>query len=210
MFSIKVSLDYGWAKVKENMQISVLATLLMLAVSAISGGKRRAVGTIVSLAAVVFGLIIRIGYTKIFLRMSDGEKPKFSEIFSEYELFWKFLGVAILTALAVAGGLILLIIPGLIWAVRFSFAPFVVVDTKMGPVAAMKESYAITKGNFWKLVLFWLAVIGINLIGVILLGIGLLFTIPMTTFATIFVYRALSKTKAAVLVEPGQAPAASV
>jgi len=182
----------------------------MLAVSAISGGKRRAVGTIVSLAAVVFGLIIRIGYTKIFLRMSDGEKPKFSEIFSEYELFWKFLGVAILTALAVAGGLILLIIPGLIWAVRFSFAPFVVVDTKMGPVAAMKESYAITKGNFWKLVLFWLAVIGINLIGVILLGIGLLFTIPMTTFATIFVYRALSKAKAAVLVEPGQAPAASV
>jgi uncharacterized membrane protein len=104
-----------------------------------------------------------------------------------------------LTFLAVIDGLILLVIPGIFWAVKFSFSPLIVIDTKMGPVASMKESYAITKGNFWHLFVFWIVIGLINLVGVILFGIGLLITVPVSVFASIHVYRELSKAKAGLM-----------
>ena len=124
----------------------------------------------------------------------------FTDIFKEYKLFWKFLGLSILYPLTVLLGLILLIIPGIIWIVRFSFSPLILVDTKMGPIASMKESWAITRGNFWKLVLFWIVVALVNFAGFLLLGVGLLVTVPLTTLASIYIYRELSKAKAAVIV----------
>jgi uncharacterized membrane protein len=204
MFSITESIKYGWAKMKENMQLSLFSTLLMLAVGSVSGGRRGG-AAVLGILATIFLIIVRIGYTKIFLRMNEGEKPKFSDLFSEYHLFWKYLGVSILTGLAVVGGLILLLLPGIYWAVRFAFSPIILIDTKIGVIASMKESYAITKGSFWSLLLFWIAIIAINFIGVILLGVGLLFTIPVSTFATIQIYRKLSSAKAGVTVEPQMA-----
>jgi uncharacterized membrane protein len=194
MFSIKESLKYGWAKMKENFQLTLFSTLLLVAVGALTKGR------VIGILAAIFMIIVRIGYTKIYLRMDDGEKPKFSDIFNEYSLFWKYLGVSILFPLAVLGGLILLIVPGIIWAVRFSFSMLIVVDSKMGPIAAMKESYALTKGSFWSLLLFWISIGLINFIGLILLGIGLLFTIPVSTFAIIQVYRKLLAKKAALVI----------
>ncbi|MEK7062854.1 MAG: YciC family protein, partial [Patescibacteria group bacterium] len=127
--------------------------------------------------------------------------------FNEYRLFWKFLGVSILMPIVVIAGLILLIVPGIIWAVRFSFAPLILVDTKMGPIASMKESFTITRGNFWKFLLFWLAIAIINIVGLLLLGVGLLLTIPASTFAMIHIYRTLSASRAAVVTEPAPMPA---
>lgn len=201
MFSISESIKYGWAKMKENMQLSLFATLLMVAT-----GILTKMDSLLSLLLIIFMLIVRIGYTKIFLRMNDGEKPKFSEIFDEYALFWKYLGVSILQGLVILGGLILIIIPGILWAVRFSFSPIILIDTKMGPVKAMKESYAITKGSFWHLLGFWLVIIILNIIGMVLVGIGLLFTVPISMFASIQVYRKLSASKAAVAIEPQPLP----
>jgi uncharacterized membrane protein len=200
MFSIKESIKYGWRKLKTNMEVGLLATLLMSAVGSLPGK-----GFFFGLALLVFTIILKIGYTKIFLKIHDGGSPKFVEIFEEYRTFWRYLGTSVLTCLAVLGGLILLIIPGIYWAVRFSFALVIAIDTKMGPVASMKESYALTRGSFWKLVLFYLAIIGLNILGVIALVIGLLITIPVSTLAAIYVYRILSQKKAGLITSSPQA-----
>lgn len=214
MFSIKESLKYGWNKAKENMELALFSTLLILAVGSLSGmgnvGERDYDSglSLFGFIAIIFLMIIRIGYTKIFLKIHDGEIAKFTDIFQEYKTFWRYLGVSILTPLAIFGGLILLIIPGIIWAVRFSFAPIIVVDTKSGPIVSMKESYAITKGKFWKLLGFWLVIGLVNLAGFLVFGVGLLATIPVSTLATVYVYRILSETKAAVNPEVSPMPMA--
>lgn len=179
-----------------------MTTLLLLVVGSLIGEKRVGGDTLfLAVALIVLTLIIRIGYTKIFLRIHDGEKPKFSDIFNEYNTFWRYLGVSILTPLAIFGGLILLIIPGVILAVRLSLAPIAVVDTKSGPIISMKESYAITKDKFWQLLLFWIVIGFLNIVGLLAAVIGLLVTIPVSTLATIYVYRILTESKAAVLKE---------
>jgi uncharacterized membrane protein len=193
MFSIEESVKYSWHKAKEHMEISLFATLLVLAVSILTNKS------LLGLIATIFLIIIKIGYTKIFLRIHDGESPKFVEIFEEYRIFWRYLGTSILTFLTIIGGLILLIIPGIFWAVRFSFSPIVVIDTKLGPVASMKESWAITKGQFWKILGFWVVIGLFNLAGLIVFGIGLLVTVPVSTLASIYVYRELSRIKAGLI-----------
>lgn len=213
MFSIRESIKYGWQKSKENLELVLFTTFLILAVGSLTsfgdtGGRGYNTGlnlpqfSLFGLMVTIFMMIIRIGYTKIFLRIHDGEKPKFVDLFQEYRIFWRYLGVSILVFLAVVGGLILLIIPGLIWLVRFSFSPIIVVDNKIGPVAAMKESYSITKGSFWKILLFWIVLGLFNLLGLICLGIGLLVTVPVSMFASVYVYRSLSKAKAALIETP--------
>jgi uncharacterized membrane protein len=206
MFSIKESFKYGWQKLKEHMELVLYATLLILAVSSLTGafsGRGHSVAVpLFNVIATIFLIIVRIGYTKIFLKMHDGEKPKFVEIFEHYKTFWRYLGVSILLGLVTVGGLILLIIPGIFWAVKFSFSPIIVVDAKTGPIAAMKESYAITKGSFWKVLLLWVVIILLNLLGLILFYVGLLITIPLSAFASIYVYRKLSKEKAGIMQNP--------
>jgi len=207
MFSIKETLKYGWNKSKEHLELILFSTLLILTVGSVTGdfGDHNRGGFNFSLfgfVATIFLIIIRIGYTKIFLRIYDGESPKFVDIFQEYKIFWRYLGTSILSFFVIAGGLLLVIIPGIIWAVRFSFSAIIVIDDKIGPVAAMKESWAITKGNFWKLLGFWTVLGLFNLLGLICLGIGLIVTIPVSMFASIYVYRILSKAKAGVLQTP--------
>jgi uncharacterized membrane protein len=193
MFSISESISYGWQKMKENMKLSIITTLVIGIISILSG-----MDNVFGFIFVIIGMIAQIGYTKIYLKLNEGEKPEWKTIFKEYALFWKYLAVSILQGLIVFVGILLLIIPGLIWSVRFAFAGIIVVDTKSGPIVALKESYRITKGSFWKLWGFWLALIGVNIIGAVLVGIGLLFTIPLSTLALIHVYRKLSSAKAAI------------
>jgi len=46
-------------------------------------------------------------------------------------------------------GLILLVIPGIIVAVRFSFFNVAILKDGLSPSLALKRSRQITKGNFW-------------------------------------------------------------
>ena len=199
MFSIEESLKVGWNKFKVHVELSIFTTLLMLAVMFFpSEGGVKFASFIFSIAVTVLLFIIRIGYTKIFLRIFDGESPKFAELFKEYRTFWRYIGVSILLPLIVFGGLILLVIPGLVWTIRLSLAPIIVVDTKLGPIAAIKESYAITRGSFWNLTLFWIIIGILNLAGLVVFVVGLLITIPLSTLASIYVYRELSKKRAGI------------
>jgi hypothetical protein len=59
--------------------------------------------------------------------------------------------VVVLTFLAVLGGFILLIIPGIIFHIRFLFGPAVVVVEDARGRQAMRRSWRLAKGSFWKL-----------------------------------------------------------
>ena len=93
-------------------------------------------------------------------------------------------------------GLLLCIIPGIILSVRFQFFGWAIVDRELGPFEAMQESWELTRGSFWNLVLLWLVLAGINILGALALGVGLLITSPMSMVAVGFVYRRLEETAA--------------
>jgi uncharacterized membrane protein len=74
----------------------------------------------------------------------------------------------------------------------FMFFGYFIVEHSSGPIVALKESARITKGEKWNIFLLVLIFLGINILGVLALGIGLLITAPMSAIGIAYVYRKLS------------------
>jgi uncharacterized membrane protein len=85
-----------------------------------------------------------------------------------------------------------LIIPGIILSMGLAFVPYLVVDRGLGPIEAIKESWRITKGHKWQLLLLFLALLGLNLLGLVALLIGIFVTVPITMLAFAHAYRTLN------------------
>lgn len=64
--------------------------------------------------------------------------------------FWKFSLLSIFMFLIIAGGFILLIIPGVIFSVWFMFSGFTLIEKNTKVTEALSQSKSLVKGNFWK------------------------------------------------------------
>lgn len=209
-FSTKESLRIGWRIVKSNLWFAMGTTLVYLIFNMDLSGKfdgrenwvpdmdASAMISFIALALAAFILfwlirtLVQIGYYKINLKLLDGSKPLFKELFTNRTYFWRYVGTTILFGLRVFLGFILLVVPGIIWAIKFQFMPVLTVDRGLRPVEAMRESARMTEGHKWHLFKFGLAALGVNLLGLLCLGVGLLVTVPLTTLAYLHVYRSLS------------------
>jgi|GEM_PF-5086408 len=100
------------------------------------------------------------------------------EMISVKTVLFYFLA-GIITAVLVALGMILLIVPGLIAAVMLSMGYYYVIDKGMGPIESLKASRNITKGNRWTIFFVMLVSILIVIAGILALVVGLLVAVPV-------------------------------
>jgi hypothetical protein len=82
--------------------------------------------------------------------------------------YWKFFGFCIVTIIFILLLTLLLIIPGIIFAIYWTFAAYVFFDRKEKIIPSLKQSKAIVKNRWWK-TLGYLLLMGLILIGVLLL-----------------------------------------
>ncbi len=133
-----------------------------------------------------------IGLIKIALSFCDEQKPSFATLFDAWDCFWRYVGASILYGLIILGGLILLIVPGIVWAVKFSLCYYFVIDKGLGPIEALKASSRTTMGVKWQLFGFGILCALINLLGMLCLLVGVFATYPTVLVASALVYRQLS------------------
>lgn len=201
-FSIGDAVSFGWNAMKTNLGFFIPAVLILWVAGAIPGGIQSMSMYMSSAAAALwsalFGLVgfvvslfVTMAQIRIGLKFCSGEKADFPDLVSDYRRFLDFLIGSILFGLIVLGGLILLIIPGIYWAVRYHFYGYLILDQGMSPVDAIKRSGQLTRGVWWHLFGFWLAIFGIAFLGLIACCVGLLFAIPVMIVATAYVYRTL-------------------
>ena len=119
---------------------------------------------------------------------------KVDNLFHEitWDRIWKTFVWSLLFALIMLGGLLLLIIPWIIFSTRFSLFAYAIIDKWYWPVDALKYSWRITKWHFWEIVWFWLYFCLINMLWLLCLIIGILWTSAMTNMAMARYYRLLS------------------
>lgn len=225
-FSTKEALGFGWNTFKKNA-LFLIAVLLLTTV--IYGILNTIIGSAahVERANILLVIILRIidliietvlslGLLKIAIKLAEGKKPQFSDLYTEYPKTLKYLAAGILVGLAVgllplilivigkAAGTSLLVIVGYIAflisfifiGLRLMFYSYVIVDKNVGIIASIKKSYKMTDGQVPNLFVFTLATVGVALLGVIALIVGLLAAVPVIMVATAFVYKKLeSQTK---------------
>lgn len=204
-FEISDAIRYGWNTVKANLGLFVVVAAIMLLLS--GGGERVAKNApFLNLVTGILNAVLSLGVTYLVLKFVDGGKGEFNDLFSQFDILLRYIGASILFGLIVAGGLILLIVPGIIWAIKFGFFGFIMVDKRTGIRESLRLSGELTRGARGDLFIFYLALIGVNLLGALCLGVGLLVTMPLTWLAGAYVYRKLSKEPGAVMPEPGAEP----
>ena len=203
-FSIKEATSFGYAKMKENFWFFVGVIIIYFLIyfsPALLEKIKTALNQDNTLFKILFVLffiiiwlvqiIINIGLLKIALSVVDCKDKKLSDLFSGATLFLNFIIASILYGLIVIGGLILLIIPGLIWQVKFSLFPYFIIEG-YGPIESLKKSGQITNGAKIEILLLSLLFGLINILGTMLLFVGLFVTMPITIIGTVYVYRKLA------------------
>jgi hypothetical protein len=146
---------------------------------------------IMSIASIVVSIFVGMGITTFSLRAHDNvQGAQLSDLWNPAP-FWRFLGAHILTLIAVTLGMLALIVPGIIIAMGLAFVPYLVVERGLGPIEALKESWRVTKGHKMQIFLLVLALIGINILGLMALIVGVFVTFPITLLAFAHAYRTL-------------------
>jgi len=209
---------FGWEVTKNNLAFFVLILLITWAVETIFSipniGFHRffVVMPFFGLIQFVIGIFVGMAYIRISLRFVSGETAEFSDLWASYPYFLNYLVGQILYGLIVLAGFILLIVPGIIWAIKYQFVGYLILDKEMAPVAALKRSGEMTKGSKGNLFVLGLIFLGITILGAIACLVGLFAAIPTVMVAHAYVYRKLASQArletmaAASTVPPAQTP----
>lgn len=200
--SVKDCLRSGWESYKARPGIFIAAMLIIILVSVIveipgmflteDQPNYLALTIVTSLVSIAVSFLVSLGKTVFMLRAHDSiGVVRITDLWHP-EGYLRFAGTSVLSGLAIILGLLLLIVPGIILGIMFSLSLYLVVERGLGPVAALKESARLTKGNRWKIFLLGLAITGINILGFLALVIGLLVTLPLSSLAVVHAYRVLA------------------
>jgi hypothetical protein len=94
-----------------------------------------------------------LGGTIIYLQSVIDQRPvhPLTAILSSASSWGRLLITYILNAIAVSIGLMVLVVPGIYFGVRFAVADYACVLERKGPFSAMKGSWELTSDYFWLL-----------------------------------------------------------
>ncbi|MEK7168493.1 MAG: hypothetical protein AAB778_00600 [Patescibacteria group bacterium] len=102
---------------------------------------------VLTLLSIVVGIWSQTVKYFVVLKIGNTEK----EIFRlGYKNMLKFFLISLVVGLIVLVGLVLLVIPAIMFGVWYSFSTWLVLDKNMGVFEALKQSKAMVKGRFWK------------------------------------------------------------
>lgn len=198
-FSIGDAFRFGWRLWKEHWPLLLSAVVISFLLPALPQFLQWALPTDTGFAYFalqvvhfILFVIAQMGIINITLRVAQGLPTSINDFFSTVHLFPSYLWGWILFYLAFFFGLLLFIVPGIIFALKFCLWPYYVLDRNFGGVDSLKASNRAVYGSKWDLLLFGLGTFLLNLLGLLLFGVGLLVTVPVTLLAWAYVYLHLS------------------
>jgi uncharacterized membrane protein len=219
--SIDMSLTYclrnGWQKMwkyfLETLLILIISFLLSLPeVGLYVDSLKNIVSNVISInlilvnirgfgAYVVFAVAytilfynpVKYGIQYAFLKAARNEKVDVKDMFFFNKNYWNTVFAYLLTDIIIVVGCIFCFIPGIILACKLAFVSYLVVDKKMDTVEAIKESWRMTKGHSYTIFVIGLLAVFIYIGGLILCGIGIIFSIIWVKLAFASLYNAVSK-----------------
>lgn len=193
-FIIREVIKTSYHKTKENGWFLFVSSMISFAfLSALRG---------TFLFAYIAEILVTIAATAISLAITNNHVPEWKDAVKDmrtYVVPVKLFMVSLFVNIFTIIGLVFLVLPGIYIATRFMFYPFYVLEHSEKRIGDLVTgSYAMTQGHFWKLFFFLVTLCILNVIGALLLGIGLLVTIPISLLAAGYAYKALKEKKEAI------------
>ena len=186
-----------WKYFLELFLIGLIAVLIGLP-SGMGGwaqGAAAAAG-ILSFLGLAYNILVngpvQYGAAFAYLKAARGDELEIKDMFEAFKNYWNAVLASLLVSVIVIIGLVLLIIPGIIFACKLAFTPYLVVDRKMAVLEAIRESWHMTGGHAWTVFLIGLLAIPIGIAGLICFGVGVIISIMWVTITLASLYHAVS------------------
>lgn len=124
--------------------------------------------------------ILGVGYYFVAFQIIRNRPYGFGDFFNGFKKFLPVFLTAFVSGILIALGLLLLILPGIYLAVSYLFAQLFVVDKNLSFWSAMEASRKVITRKWFPFFGLVLLLALLNLLGAIILGVGLLVTIPLS------------------------------
>jgi uncharacterized membrane protein len=194
-FSISEALEFGWRKTRAHsgLLFQILLTIFALDIAyqmvmRVLGGTLE--GFLASLALLLASVVVGTGFMVIVLKLARGQHTSYKDIVPPARVVVVYACASLVAAAVILVGFVLLIVPGVYLLLRYSMVKFSAVDGS-GVTQSLRTSALMTQDVKWHLLGFILVIIALNIIGAVLLLVGLLVSVPVTMLAYAHVYQQL-------------------
>lgn len=154
-----------------------------------------------SLASMFFQAFLSAGLIYGMLKIARKQEFAISDLFSQSKLIFRYFFGTLAYGLLVMLGFVLLIIPGIYWAMKYWPMTYLLVDKDMKIGEAFGAAGKMTAGIKWQVFVFNLALVVVVILGLLALGVGLLVALPVMSIAATLLY-----VKLTARLEPVMAP----
>ena len=128
---------------------------------------------------------LAVGQYRFWLNISRRKNPQINDLFKGFNSYASALGANLLVGLIVVGGMLLLIIPGIYWALTYAMVNYIIAENPdIGGNESLVVSRKMMEGHKWKLFRFGLRSMAVFILCVFTLGIGLIWAFPWISTAS--------------------------
>ncbi len=195
-FTISEAVTYSWNACLRNAGSYLLVSfvvfvgntvVVLLAAANNTAGFQLAF----ELLGAFIDLLLLLGLIRASLDVVDGVTPRLGLVFRP-DGYGPYLVASIFFLVGTYLGIILLIVPGLVFAVIFQFYGYVVAENPdIAATAALRRSAEITRGARLRLIGLAAVLVCLNFAGALCV-VGLIVTYGISALALAYVYRVLS------------------
>lgn len=147
----------------------------------------------VPLANLILVPALGLGLVKIYLNMTNGQKPKVGDLFSGLDQLGRAWWLSFLIGFFTSLWSMLFFIPGIVKALSYSMAHYVLADhPEMTARQALNESKRITQGHKGELFVLNLSFLGWQILACFTFGILYIWLIPYMQATVANFYRSLT------------------
>lgn len=196
--AVTAHLRIAWGAFKASWRVFVLSMLILfvswvcLEVAVITlHGLGVVVNVLLHLAFLVWFSGLMAGLHAMVLQTIDGRTPALKDLFTLLGRGPAFLFAVVLYLVAVAVGLVLLVLPGIYLAVRYAFFGYILATKPVSALEALRFAGALANGRWWALFGFFLVILALNIAGAALLGVGFFISYPVSLLAGASLFRTL-------------------
>lgn len=123
-----------------------------------------------------------VGFFLVANKISRNEEVVYPDFLTGFQYYVPVMMVWVVGQILVAFGLVFLIVPGIYLMVGYLFALLMAIFGGVDFWNSLEYSRKLIHARWWKFLLLVLSLILLNIIGILLLGVGLIVTIPLTYY----------------------------
>lgn len=192
---------HGWGVLWKNFLELLLVSIILLVAAipatwlSIADEMGHYEGFLLIFFAFIYSIMVlaplEYGLPYVALKAARGDKVEVKDILEPFKNYLNVVLANLLVDFTILVGLFFFIAPGIYFAVKLAFVPFLVVDQKLDVIEAFKESWRMTGGYGFEIFLIGLIAIPIYIGGFLLLGVGAIISTLWVSVATASMFHAV-------------------